>query len=416
MVVGVNAAYARTVETPPSVIDSRNEATHNVKRYGAKGDNSADDTVAVNRASAAAAKAGGGVVHFPYGEYRFRFTPPETSVLWQFDSPGMPASLFGGSDARHGKQILYGQLAGPHKGHNLALQHLYAVPEGSGANGAANADYAQSLSILKKDWVTTQQAGEVDGQLIYVRNGGPRIGTKSATAGQVIDVAAIDGVGFIAEREAMITEYADDGRTVMHQIDNQYGVLNGRDKDYYGLVLNANKGAMDAAIRAKDWDTASWNDFLRAENASGVTTYKVGMDGKTTTRTDKTGKTEITWANEAGTLHFTNHADDELLSIGQAQVRIGAGTLKLARTVMPSAKTGNQTISKPSGIVNIAAGGKSVTVNNSTVTPDSLIIPVLRTNDATAQIRNVVADKGRFTINLTSAATNKVSVGFVVFN
>ena len=49
------------------------------------------------------------------------------------------------------------------------------------------------------------------------------------------------------------------------------------------------------------------------------------------------------------------------------------------------------------------------------VTTSSIIFTVIRTNDATARINNVVPAAGSFTINIT-ACTAEVSIGFLVIN
>jgi hypothetical protein len=90
--------------------------------------------------------------------------------------------------------------------------------------------------------------------------------------------------------------------------------------------------------------------------------------------------------------------------------------LEVYRTITPSGTTGAQTIHRPSGTANIAAAGNSVTVTNSMVSANSIVMATLLTNDATATIKNVVPTSGSFTINLTSAATSEVSIGFVLFN
>lgn len=85
-------------------------------------------------------------------------------------------------------------------------------------------------------------------------------------------------------------------------------------------------------------------------------------------------------------------------------------------TITATGTTGNQTINKPSGTVNFAAAATSLTVTNSLVTTSSIIFCVVRTNDATALIKNVVPAAGSFTINLNAAATAETSVGFKVIN
>lgn len=85
-------------------------------------------------------------------------------------------------------------------------------------------------------------------------------------------------------------------------------------------------------------------------------------------------------------------------------------------TITGGGTTGNQTINKPTGTVNIAAAGTTVTVTNSFCTTSSIVYAVIRTNDATATIKNVVPGSGSFVINLNAAATAETSVGFIVFN
>lgn len=78
--------------------------------------------------------------------------------------------------------------------------------------------------------------------------------------------------------------------------------------------------------------------------------------------------------------------------------------------------TGAQTINKSSGTVNFAATATTLVVTNSLVTADSIVFAVVRTDDSTATIKNVVPTSGSFTIKLTAAATAETSVGFFVIN
>ncbi len=97
--------------------------------------------------------------------------------------------------------------------------------------------------------------------------------------------------------------------------------------------------------------------------------------------------------------------------------RIKANALPVfPTTVTAGGTTGNQTINKPTGTVNIAAAGTSVTVTNSLVSANSIVYAVIRTNDSTATIKNVVPSAGSFVITLGAAATAEVSIGFTVFN
>lgn len=90
--------------------------------------------------------------------------------------------------------------------------------------------------------------------------------------------------------------------------------------------------------------------------------------------------------------------------------------LSVPTTVTGGGTTGNQTINKISGTVNFAASASSLTVTNSFVGVNSLVFAVVRTNDATAVIKNVVPADGSFVINLTANTTAETSVGFFVIN
>jgi hypothetical protein len=85
-------------------------------------------------------------------------------------------------------------------------------------------------------------------------------------------------------------------------------------------------------------------------------------------------------------------------------------------TVTGGGTTGNQTINKASGTVNFAAAASTLTVTNSLVTTSSIVFAVVRTNDSTATIKNVVPGSGSFVITLSAAATAETSVGFFVIN
>lgn len=90
--------------------------------------------------------------------------------------------------------------------------------------------------------------------------------------------------------------------------------------------------------------------------------------------------------------------------------------LTLPKTVTAAGTTGNQTIDKISGTVNIAAAGTAVTVTCADCSTSSIVHAVIRTNDTTARIANVVPGSGSFVINLTAAATAEISIGFLVTN
>lgn len=92
------------------------------------------------------------------------------------------------------------------------------------------------------------------------------------------------------------------------------------------------------------------------------------------------------------------------------------GQIALLATNTAGGTTGAQTINTPSGTVNFAAAATSLVVTNALCTTASIVFAVVRTNDATAIIKNVVPAAGSFTINLDAAATAETSVGFFIIN
>lgn len=122
-----------------------------------------------------------------------------------------------------------------------------------------------------------------------------------------------------------------------------------------------------------------------------------------------------------GTTNFTAiGATEQALAIRNNTTDLitvsGNGSINMDRTVTGAGTTGAQTINKLSGTVNFAAGATSLVVTNSLVSANSIVYAVVRTNDATAYIKNVVPAAGSFTINLGAAATAETSVGFFVTN
>lgn len=78
--------------------------------------------------------------------------------------------------------------------------------------------------------------------------------------------------------------------------------------------------------------------------------------------------------------------------------------------------TGNRTIHKASGTVWFAANASALTVTNNLVTGNSFVFAVVRSDDATAAIKNVVVGNGSFVIKLQVPATDETEVAFWVLN
>ena len=131
-------------------------------------------------------------------------------------------------------------------------------------------------------------------------------------------------------------------------------------------------------------------------------------------KNSSTGAFTITVKTSAGTGIVVAQGTRSLLYCDGTNVVSIAGAVD--QTITAGGTTGAQTIHKLAGTVNFAAAATALVVTNNLVTTASTIHCVLRTNDATARIANVVPAAGSFTINLSAAATAETSCGFLVVN
>lgn len=145
-----------------------------------------------------------------------------------------------------------------------------------------------------------------------------------------------------------------------------------------------------------------------AEAASGTHAWIASLVAKPTTITDGVGT--------------TTNAASILINAAPTGATNNYGLFNFGKegfdaTMTAGGTTGNQTINKPAGSVNIAAGQSSVTVTNSVVTANSIVMTVLMTNDATARDgMAVVVSSGSFVITLDAATTAECKIGFIVYN
>lgn len=121
-------------------------------------------------------------------------------------------------------------------------------------------------------------------------------------------------------------------------------------------------------------------------------------------------------ANSGATNNYLLSLNDSTNTNELLNVRAD-GKLTLYNTVTPAGTTGAQTINKPSGIVNFAAGASSLVVTNSLCTTSSIVLAVIRRVDTTLNtLRSVTPANGSFTITGNSGATAETSVGFLIIN
>ena len=153
-------------------------------------------------------------------------------------------------------------------------------------------------------------------------------------------------------------------------------------------------------------------------NGGSARFMNIGADGDTGVSIYINAATRWGWSNSSDAYVFyptTTNAQD--IGASSFIVRsVYAAQHRTDLTITAAATTGDRTINKAAGTVNIAAAGTSVTVTSNLVTANSLVFAVIRTNDSTATIKNVVPGAGSFVITLTAAATAEVSIGFYVVN
>lgn len=96
-------------------------------------------------------------------------------------------------------------------------------------------------------------------------------------------------------------------------------------------------------------------------------------------------------------------------------IRAGGDVYIDNRTITAGGTTGDRTINKQIGSVNIAAGNATVTVTNSLVLATSIVQVVLMTDDGTNKIKNCIVSAGSFIVNLEANAGVEVKIGFTVW-
>ena len=233
--------------------------------------------------------------------------------------------------------------------------------------------------------------------LAWTRSGltnGFRIGTQS---GPLIQFTG----GFAATNERMRIDNSGNisiGSTasVVYRTTNGGGDVNGL------LLIDAGNSVSTAGSKALVYDNTNGLSFTAANG-----TRRIARAGV------QTGQLVNTSGSETGSFDIYTKAANAAIDM---KLRIDTlGKPIFLSTVTAGGTTGNQTINKASGTVNIAAAGTTVTVTNSLCTTSSIVFAVIRTNDATAQVLNVVPGAGSFVINIVACAA-ETSIGFLVIN
>jgi hypothetical protein len=150
-------------------------------------------------------------------------------------------------------------------------------------------------------------------------------------------------------------------------------------------------------------------EFVQAINFTDVTTFseEISVGAELNDASASPGST-------GDLLTSTGSGTDWSNQIAVSTLRIDT-SLSLEGTITAGGVTGNQTINKLMGSVNIAAGGSSITVTNSLVADgNTCVFCQIATNDTTAIIKNVVASTGQFVIRTTANVTAETRINFLV--
>ena len=207
---------------------------------------------------------------------------------------------------------------------------------------------------------------------------------------------SLGGTASTSDAYPMYVLRNQDGETLVF-IDNGNNAAN----TTAGFLSTVNGGTQGFQIAAYTAGSA----LADLANRAGI--YTFGMDGFTIH-----GGTDI-WFAVAG--HAATNVQAKISATGLTLQN--GSQLFVPKTITAAGTTGNQTIDKIAGTVNIAAGAAAVTVTNSTVTTSSIVLAVVRTADATLTfIKSVVPAAGSFVITCNANATAETSIGFFVVN
>ncbi len=236
---------------------------------------------------------------------------------------------------------------------------IYATGNGQTTAGANNSEFAITVSGPGSTSITQGPFVTLRGNN-YSRNANQR-GALFFYAGEVTSPAGFDGSVNFGSSSSYIDFQAGSSLASRLRIYNAGEV---------GVGTGSTTPSARLQVRGSNTTAAVGTFIVEDGAATPATIYRIDNDGKITYRATNTA----------------------------------AGT------------TGPQTINRPSGTVNFAAGATALVVTNSLCTTSSIVFATVRTNDATAYIKNVVPAAGSFTINLGAAATAETSVGFFIIN
>ncbi len=121
-------------------------------------------------------------------------------------------------------------------------------------------------------------------------------------------------------------------------------------------------------------------------------------------------------ATTDGTLNLRNRANSAAGNLNAGTVTVSSGLSMSGTVIAAGTTTSPVTIDKPSGIVRVAAGATSFTVNSSMASANSMVFVNMLSNDSTAVYKCTTVTSGSFTIRLTTAPTSECTFCFQIVN
>lgn len=267
--------------------------------------------------------------------------------------------------------------------------------EGSGWNSTGSV--SQTFGI-QQYVIPSAAAGNIGGSIVWDSY---RNGTRLGTLMTLTSAGALSSTTYTASSSVTTPLINSAGANTILSVQNAGGSGSGGSVNR-SLILNSGTSSQTNG----EWVAVQVGDIINQSSSTTPNThFRIAPYEQSLSSGAQYFMEAGTRSGSAQTTTFT-----QLFGV------TNKGKIVMDATVTAGGTTGNQTINKPSGTVNIAAAGTTVTVTNNLVTTSSIVLAVLRTNDATATIKNVVPGSGSFVINLGAAATAEVSIGFVVIN
>lgn len=267
---------------------------------------------------------GGGVLRVGGGQAAPTLPTTYSGTVIDFDGPSVDVN-FGatsGDENVVAKRAWKMMHTGPHPDEILTGFHIQSAITGSSKNGPASADVGLSISHIKKNAQSGATSGEIDGQYIVVRQGGPTPTsrqTSSDHAGLLIDSASFGnpGHGFIIEGAL---SNLDSAGNVLYSLQAQVGGIDtnwlGFNSDgtlsgtplgtryVFGFNAQMVVGQGDVAYLVEG--SANWDSAFRVNATEASAVFDIRNNGEFW---QGSGANRIKHAHNAGSAILTTGAD-----------------------------------------------------------------------------------------------------------